>query len=151
MSILRALATNVFPLFREETEVARYLAIPHSVEGIVIPGPPPGLSDRHLQFDAPGVIAGSNAVVMFQTTPHDAEVTFSVRLNNTPHLVTATVSDGRRESWHEVAQRDALKPEKNELVLAVSKGSMTFSDVVILYRSNRLTEKTPINVVAIDQ
>jgi hypothetical protein len=151
MSIFRSLATNVFPLFREEVQVARYLAFPESVGGITIPDPESGINDRHLQFDVPGLVERSHAVVFLGTTPHTAEVSFTVRLNNWPHLVKHTVTEGRIQSWHAVTPPGALKPEKNELVLAVSAGgNMTFSDVFILYTSNQLTVKKPTGIVVAD-
>jgi len=151
MPIFRSLATNVFPLFREEVQVARYLAFPESVSGITIPGPGRGISDRHLQFDVPGLVEGSLAVVFLQTTPHSPEVTFSVRLNNVPHLVKHTVTEGRIQTWHELTPPGALKAERNELVLAVSEGNMTFADLFILYTSNQLTIKKPNVIVVADQ
>jgi hypothetical protein len=152
MSIFRSLATNVIPLFREEVQVARYLPLSESVGGITIPDPGSGINDRHLQFDVPGLVEGSHAVVFLGTTPHSAEVSFTVRLNNLAHLVKHTVTEGRIQSWHAVTPPGALKPVKNELVLAVSgEGSMTFSDVFILYTSNQLTVKKPNVPVIADQ
>jgi hypothetical protein len=150
MSIFRSLATNVLPLFREEVQVARYLVFPESVAGITIPDPESLINDRHLQFDVPGLIEASQAVVSLGTTPHTADVSFTVRLNNS-QLVKHT-AEGRIQSWQAVTPPGALRREKNELVLAVSgTGSITFTDVFILYTSNQLTVKKPNVIVVADQ
>lgn len=123
----------------EEPEVARYITIPGSDEGFTIPSGELPLSDRHIQgIHAPGLIASRSAVLFFRTL-HRAGSAFSVRLNSTRLFQHMPPEDGA-QSWHEIIQPGALLPENNELTLAVaSDGQVTFSEIVILYTSNRLT------------
>ena len=78
----------------------------------------------------------------------------SVRLNQT-RLTQHTFADEDTapRSWHEIVPAGALRPTGNELTFAASsddprKNSVIFSDVVILYTSNRLTVTRPRVVVA---
>jgi hypothetical protein len=134
--------------FIEEPEVARYVTLPGGAQGFTIPDEAGGqpLSDRHFQdLHAPGLIPRSLPVLMFRTSDGGTS-RFSVRLNQTP-LVQHTLT-GREPSpltWHEVLPAGALRPESNELVFGVpSGGRVHFSDVVILYRSNKLTVRKSI-------
>jgi hypothetical protein len=149
MSILQSVTSNVLGLFYEEAQVARCLTFAESVGGFIIPGPAPGSSDRHLQFEAPGVLEGSLPVVCFQTVSDADKASFSVRLNSGPHLVEATFENDRDpHSWMKLAQAGALMPEHNELVFAVNEGKVTFTDVFILYTSSQLTVKKRRTIVA---
>lgn len=147
MSILQSVSNNVLGLFNEEPEVARCLVFGETALGFAVPDPASGSSDRHLQFDAPGVADGCVPIVLFQSTP-DGEASFSVRLNSTPHLVQLSVDGGGPHSWHKLAPAGSLRPTQNELVFAVSDGRVTFSDVAILYTSNQLTIRKRRPVVA---
>jgi len=135
------------PTFFEEPEVARYVTLVGSARGFTIPDPAAELplSDRHFQdIDAPGLINGSLPVIFFRTT-HTGSSRFVVRLNSTP-LTQHTFSqpEANPRAWHEIIPPGALKPEDNELTFAVDgDGNVRFSDVVILYRSNKLTVKRP--------
>lgn len=151
MHIIRSVANgfgnvidHVGGLF-EETQVARYVTVAGSGPGFTIPDPntPLPIGDRHIQdIHAPGLIAGSLPVIFFRTT-HTGSPSFSVRLNTT-RLTQHTFSDAGPHTWHEIIPAGALKPEANELTLAVSSdGSVTFSDIVILYTSNKLTARRP--------
>ncbi len=152
MSIIRSAINRIrfvfdlFPTFFEEPEVARYVAVDGSASGFTVPDPasPLPVSDRHIQgIHAPGLISGSLPVILFRTT-HTGSPAFSVRLNSTG-LTQHTFSDVGPYVWHEIIPTGALKPEDNELTLAVSgDGNVRFSDVVILYKSNKLTVKRPI-------
>jgi hypothetical protein len=69
---------------------------------------------------------------------------------NAKTLTRHTFADGGPHSWHEIIPAGALKTQNNELHLSVptdgvisKDDSVTFSDVVILYRSNKLTVKRP--------
>ena len=84
-----------------------------------------------------------NTAAIIYNTSHSGSPSFSVRLNAT-RLTGHELSDAGPHSWHEVIPTGVLKPESNELTLAVSgNGSVTFSDIVILYQSNQLTVKQP--------
>jgi hypothetical protein len=139
---LRSLLSG-FPFFNEVTRVARYVTVAGS--GFTIPDPnaPLPVSDRHLQdVDAPGVVASAFAVVFYRTD-HTGSPTFSIRLNNT-RLTAHAFGHLGPDSWHEVVPPNVLKAEDNELTLAVSgEGSVTFSDIVILYTSDRTKVKEP--------
>jgi hypothetical protein len=147
MSIVQSLTSNVLGLFYEEAQVARLLTFAESVGGFVVPDAG-AVSDRHLQFDAPGVLDGSLPVVFFQATADGGRASFSVRLNSGPHLAEATIENDGTHPWNKLARAGSLMPEHNELVFAVSEGSVTFSDVFILYTSNQLTVQKQRTVVA---
>jgi hypothetical protein len=148
MFVLRRLriAFDRVPTFFEESEVARYVTLVGSAGGFTIPDPAAELpiSDRHFQdIDAPGLITGSLPVIFFRTT-HTGNPRFGVRLNATP-LTQQTLSEAGPHAWHEIIPTGALKREDNELTFAVDgDGSVRFSDVVILYKSNQLTVRRPI-------
>jgi hypothetical protein len=146
MSIIRSVVNGigaVVGFFFEEPEVARYVTVAESAGGLTIPDP---LSDHHFQrIHAPGLINGSLPVIFFRTR-HTRSPSFSVRLNATL-LTQHTFANDGPHSWHEIIPAGALKPQDNELVVGVSgDGNVTFSDVVILYKSNRLTVERPIVV-----
>ncbi len=125
----------------EVTRVARYIVLAETTGGFTIPDPGAGLplSDHHFPgIKAPGVVSGIHAVIFYRTS-HAGKPAFSVRLNNTRLTQHTFTEDGPR-SWHEIIVPNALRAEANELTFAVSgDGSVTFSDVVILYTSDKLT------------
>jgi hypothetical protein len=136
---------QVTGLLFEEPEVARYIVIPESAGGISIPDPTFPISDRHIQgFQAPGLIPGSRPVIFFRTR-HTGTPKFSVRLNATP-LTQHSFTVSGPNSWHEIVPPGALKLYDNELTLSVQgeNATVTFSDIVILYRSNQLTVERPM-------
>lgn len=150
MSVLQSLSSTVLGLFYEEVDVARCLTFSESIgAGFTIPDTTTQINDRHIQFDAPGVLDGSVPVVFFQTVADASPASFSVRLNTTPHLAIATIeNDNSPDSWHKLARPGALRPDHNELVLAVNEGSVTFSDVCIVYTSSQLTVRKRRTIVA---
>jgi hypothetical protein len=135
---------DVGGFFSDEPEVARMVTVDESASGFTIPDPGAGSSDHHVQgIHAPGLINGSRAVMFFRTT-HTQRPSFSVRLNST-QVMQQTLSDGGPHSWHRIMPAVALMTENNELAFAVTgDGAVTFFDVVILYRSNKLTVKRPV-------
>jgi hypothetical protein len=147
MSVLQSISDNVLGLFYEEVQVLRCLTFPES-RGVTVPDPTSGSSDRHIRFDAPGVLDRSVAVVCFQSTSDAPGASFSVRLNSTPHLIEGSIESRDPHSWQKLAVSGALMREHNELVFAVNEGSVTFSDVFILYTSNQLTVKKRRTIVA---
>ncbi len=71
-------------------------------------------------------------------------------------MVTFT-DDGVR-TWHKFIPPNALKTEFNELVLSVQpddngryEGNITFADMFILYRSNKLTIRRPLQPPVLSQ
>jgi hypothetical protein len=143
MSILDRIRSLIssFPFFNEVTRVARFVTVAGS--GFTIPDPnaPLPVSDRHIQdIDAPGVV-GNTFAVIFYRTDHTGSPTFTVRLNTT-RLTAHAFGHPGPDSWHEVIPPGVLKAEDNELTLAVSgEGSVTFSDIVILYTSDQVKVK----------
>lgn len=141
---VRTVLDRIGGLF-EETQVARYVTVAGSGAGFTVPGPNASLplSDRHIRdIHAPGLVSGSLPVILFRTT-HTGSPSFSVRLNAT-RLTQHTFADAGPHTWHEIIPAGALKPENNELTLNVGgDGSVTFSDTVSLYTSNKLTAKKP--------
>ena len=148
MSILQSIANGFGTLvgfFVEEPRVARYVAVAESATGITIPDATNPLNDRHLQnIHAPGLLRNSFPIILFRTK-HTGRPSFSVRLNAT-QLTQHTFTDDGPNSWHEIVPVGALKPEQNELTLRINgTGNVTFSDVVILYTSDKLTvTRTPV-------
>ena len=139
---------DLIPTFFDEPDATRYMAVGESAGGFTIPDPAAALpiSDRHIRdIHAPGLKNGSLPVILFRTA-HTGSPTFLVRLNATrltQHMFSA--SDTGARSWHEIVAAGALKPEDNELTFAVNgDGSVTFSDVVIVYTSNKLTIQRPV-------
>ena len=131
-------------MFVEVPEIARFVAVAESAGGFSIPDPGSGINDRHVQhIHAPGLIVDSFSVVFYRTK-HTGQPRFSVRLNSTP-LTQQTLARDGPNSWHEIIPPRALKSEDNELTFAVGgDGTVTFSDVVILYTANELTVKKPL-------
>jgi hypothetical protein len=123
----------------EEPEVARFLVVPGSDGGFLLPGGDPPINDRHIQgLHAPGVVPGMPAVLFFRTQ-YVAGTTFTVRLNNSFEF-QFRADDDRAQSWHEVIGPGVLRAQGNELVLAVGNGGQViFSEIAILYTSNKLT------------
>ena len=144
MSSIQLVTGQLGALFFEETEVARYVAVPDTAGGFTVPDPVSQSSDRHFQkIHAPGLLSGSLPVILFRTR-HTARPRFSVRLNSTM-LTQHTFADEGPHSWHEIIPGIALKLQDNELTFAVSgQGTVVFSDVVILYKANELTVKKPL-------
>jgi hypothetical protein len=135
---------DAFQFFTEETRVARYVTVAGSENGITVPDAG-GISDRHIQgIHAPGLVPVP-AVILFRTR-HNQAPSFSVRLNAT-RLTAETLQGEGPRTWHEIIPAGALRSADNELTLAVTgDGSVTFSDIVILYTSDELTVKRPLVV-----
>jgi hypothetical protein len=147
MSILRTMFDRidlVGGLVFEEPRVARFLVVPSSANGLTVPEDPSfPVSDRHIDgIHAPGVAPGSYAVIFYRTN-HTGTPRFSVRLNAT-RLTQQTLSTAGPHTWHEIVPPGALRPSDNQLTLAVGgEGTVTFSDIVILYTSRELTIEQP--------
>ena len=123
----------------EEPEVARFLVVPGSDAGFLLPGGDPPISDRHIQgLHAPGVVPGMPAVLFFRTQ-YIAGTTFTVRLNASFEFQFRAEAAGA-QSWHEIIGPGVLRDQGNELVLVVGPGGQViFSEIAILYTSNKLT------------
>ncbi len=147
MAFLRSLRQNVVPLFFEVTRVSRYVVLPDSEGGVTAPGDAPGVigSQWAPHFDAPGIVPGVHAVIFFSAKPETEEARFTVRLIAAgPHLVDHTFSDKSALSLQQIIRPNILTALDNELIFNVSGGgSVTFSDVVILYTSDKLTISKP--------
>ncbi len=147
MSIIQSVANGIgtfVGFFFEEPRVARYVTLDGSAGGFTIPDAANIQNDRHFQnIHAPGLLNGSLPVIFYRTK-HSGRPAFSVRLNAT-QLTQHTFTDGSPNSWHEIIPAVALMPQNNELTFSVTgAGDVTFSDVVILYTSNKLTvTRTP--------
>jgi hypothetical protein len=128
----------------EEPNVARFLVVPGSDAGFLIPSDENPLSDRHiLGLDAPGVAPGTPAVLLFRTQ-YTTGTRFSVRLNNSSEF-QFHAEESAAKSWHELIAPGVLREQDNELTLFVSPGGQAiFSEIAILYTSNKLTVTRPI-------
>jgi hypothetical protein len=128
--------------FFEEPEVARYVTV--AGQSFTVPDAS-GINDRHIQgIAAPGLIPGSQPVLFFRTNKGGSS-RFSIRVNATTVVQMALSGNEPTQSWHQLIPAGALQPDGNEVVFGVpSGGSVLFSDVVILYRSNKLTVRRSI-------
>lgn len=138
---------NVVDLFVERPEVARLTTVSATSGGITLSANT--ISDQHLQgIAAPGIISGSTAILFIRTT-HSGKVRFTVRFAaSNQHLISHEFSQGEvgPRSWHVFVPPNVIAAHDNELILAragASEGSITFSDVAILYRSDKLTVRLP--------
>lgn len=135
----------------EETRVTRYVALDETAAGFTIPDPAQPISDRHFHpIEFPGVIEAA-AVILFRTR-HSGRARFTVRINQA-RLTEYTFRDDDppERSWHEIIPArgpggPTLRAQNNELIFAVSEGSVTFGDVVVLYTSNEVTVKMSVNL-----
>lgn len=128
----------------EEPNVARFLVVPGSDAGFLIPSDQNPLSDRHIPgLDAPGVVPGMPAVLFFRTE-YTKGTRFSVRLNASFEF-QFEADEAAAKSWHELIAPGVLREQDNELTLAVGSGGQAiFSEIVLLYTSNKLTVTRPI-------
>ncbi len=135
--------SDALVFFTEETRVARYVTVIGTESGVTLPDAG-GVNDRHIQgIHVPGLVVDVPAVIFYRTK-HSGTPSFSVRLNTARLTAEALEQDGPH-SWHEVIPVGALRPADNELTLAVSgSGSVMFSDLVILYTSDKLTVRRPL-------
>jgi hypothetical protein len=131
--------THGLPTY-EEPNVARLLVVPDSDAGFLVPD---GASDRHIFLEAPGLVPGLPAVLYFRTKS-TAGSRFGVQINNATEFHFVPPADGA-QSWHEVVSPHVLRQGENELVLFVTdaQARVVFSDIAILYTSNKLTVTRP--------
>jgi hypothetical protein len=128
----------------EEPNVARFMVIPGSDAGFLIPSDENPLGDRHIQgLDAPGLAPGMPAVLFFRTQ-YTQGTRFSVRLNSSVEF-QFLADESAAKSWHELIAPGVLRERDNELTLALrSDGQVIFSEIAILYTSNKLTVTRPL-------
>lgn len=128
----------------EEPNVARFLAVPGSDAGFLIPSDAHPLGDLHIQgLDAPGVANGMPALLLFRTE-YTKGARFSVRLNSSSEF-RFEARESAAKSWHELVAPGVLREQDNTLTLAVGpEGQVVFSEIAILYTSNKLTVTRPI-------
>jgi hypothetical protein len=147
MRILRSLRDalpgglgQVIPLFYEEVAVVRYIALDESIAGFPVPQPGSITNDRHFfNLAAPGVNDRTPTIVSFRTS-HTGSPRFQALLNNSP-LFHHTFRDEGPHSWQRLLAAGTLKPEGNSLDFVVFDGTVTFSDVIIVYTAKELTVK----------
>ena len=128
----------------EEPNVARFLVVPGSDAGFLIPSDAHPLGDLHIQgLDAPGAAPGMPALLLFRTE-YTKGTRFSVRLNSSSEF-RFEAGESAARSWHELVAPGVLREQDNELVLAVGPdGQAIFSEIAILYTSNKLSLTRPI-------
>jgi hypothetical protein len=127
--------------------VSGYVVLPDSVVGVNAPSQAPGVvgSQWAPRFDAPGIVTGVHAVIFFEAKPESEGARFSVRLTrSSEHLMLHTFTDCVAHAWHQIIRPSVLTPLDNELIFNVSDGGgVTFSDVVVMYTSDKLTITKP--------
>lgn len=130
----------------EEPSVARFLVVPGSDGGFLTPSDAHPLGEVHLRdLHAPGLVRSLPAVLMFRTE-FRAGSRFHVRINRSIEF-TMQADGHRAQSWHEVIAPGVLREEDNEITLWVApdnEGQVIFSEITILYTSNKLTITRPI-------
>lgn len=130
----------------EEPNVARFLVVPGSDAGFLTPSDAFPLGEVSLEnLDAPGIVRSLPAVLMFRTE-FRAGSRFHVRINHSVEF-ELRASDHRAQSWHEVIAPGVLQEENNVITLWVApdhEGQVIFSEITILYTSNKLTVTRPI-------
>jgi len=143
VGVIDSLRQNIFPLFYEVTRVARYVTLADSVSGVTAPSEAPFVigSQWAPRFDAPGIVPGAHAVIFFGTEARSEGARFSVRFTRAgSHLMNYTLTDTEPHSWHQIIPPNVLTSSDNELIFNAYDGAtITFSDVVIMYTSEKLT------------
>lgn len=131
----------------EEPSVARFLVVPGSDAGFLITQQAPFFGNLSLEnLDAPGLVAGMPAVLFFRTQ-YTKGARFQVRLNQAQFEFRFHATEAASKSWHELISPGVLRQDNNQLFLFVAPdddGQVIFSEIAILYTSNKLTVSRPI-------
>jgi hypothetical protein len=97
--------------------------------------------DKTWNFDAPGVAADQQSVLVFVTNPDpsgkDSDVIVAMSINGTDVLdLTFTSTEGR--AWQEIVQGGLLKEKDNKLTAKLAdsdnSGEISLKDLVIHYK-----------------
>ena len=159
MGVLSSLSKNFFPLFLEQTRVARYVVLPGSVFGVTAPSE----ADRVIGsqwapfVDLPGIVPNAPAALFFSAKPESGNnPRFTVRISTSggAHLLEHKFVDDAKHWWHLVIPSNALSESQNELIFDVREGddglggTVTFADAFVLYTADKTTIKKPIDLVA---
>jgi hypothetical protein len=140
--------SSILGVFGVDTDVARLQTVTEALGAIIVPDPGTGSSDLQIEgVNVPGLVGGTIAVLFYRAVAR-GNGTFHVRVQSangttqpTEHTIPAF--DGGALSCQEVLPAGLLTAENNSLIFAVSSdtggGSVTFSEVAILYKSNQLT------------
>lgn len=153
MPLLTNIRDIVWPLFVEETRVARYKVLDASIGGISAPGGPTEVhgSEWAPQFTLPGIVASIPAALTFAAQAKEARTPFQVRVSTGAGqlLLRHTLEDTQRHTFHVVTRPNVLQEapgaEFNEIIFSVQNtpdgrgGTVTFFDAVITYTSDKLT------------
>jgi len=159
MGLLSSIRENVFPLFYEETRVARYVVLPGSVFGVTAPSDAPRvIGSQWAPFvDLPGIVPNAPAALFFsarQESHNNPRFTVRISTSGGAHLLEHKFNNDTKLWWHLVTPPNALTDSQNELIFDVREGddnlggSVTFADAFILYTADKTTIKRPIDVVA---
>lgn len=134
ISRIRSRLTQASPRSLGGPPGSRYIVVDESIDGFTLPDEQ--RNERRIgSIKAPGVDATSSAVVLYRTS-HTGHPSFQATLNGRD-LTHRTFSDNDPHSWHRVVPPGTLQHEGNELTFAVvDEGTVTFSDIVILYTAN---------------
>ena len=131
----------------EEPSVARFLVVPGSDAGFLITQEAPFFGNHSIEnLDAPGLVAGMPAVLFFRTQ-YTQGARFQVRLNQAQFEFRFHATEAASRSWHELISPGVLRQDNNQLFLFVAPdngGQVIFSEIAILYTSNKLTITRPI-------
>ena len=109
----------------------RHVMVAASLDGITLPDPNSGSSDRHLQdIQTPGALA--NSAVLFFRVQHSGDFALTVRVNDR-HVLRGHALVDPSPSFFRFAIKGTLKAT-NEIVLSgTGRNSVTIRDVFIMY------------------
>ena len=98
-------------------------------------------SDLHFDpFNAPGVDAGMDSVLLFKLNPLGQPVHLRIRIGNNQHFVDKefpATPAGDYRSFHELVDKGMLTASGNEMVVSVAVlGKVAVSDFVLMYMVN---------------
>lgn len=131
----------------EEPNVARFLVVPGSDAGFLVSKAAPFFGNHSIRnLDAPGLVPGLPAVLYFRTQ-YTRGARFQVRLNTAEFEFRFNADEAAAKSWHELIGPNVLREENNEIFLFVAPdadGQVIFSEIAILYTSNKLTVTRPL-------
>jgi hypothetical protein len=92
--------------------------------------------DHTINFGAPNVDGGKEAVLSFDANPGETDVSIEWKLNGT-NFLNQTFNTGDARAWQRVVPKNLLKATDNKLTARLTdtdgSGSINLRDIVLLY------------------